>query len=135
MGTKAKCIKCGSEHWINTGKLKEIHETFGIRPCVWLKTKYICRNCKHLTAHIKKSSMASIESNINDFILKCKYIYSGTYLNPRIKNKTEELKRKIKEAFLSIGIQDYKFITYKKTIIGMEISIPIINSFSFFFVG
>lgn len=135
MGTKAKCIKCGEEKWINTTKLKNIHDTLGIRPKDWLKNNYVCNGCQSRIDLIKNTTPEEIKRKINEFSMSCKAIYSGLYANKTItKESYDKFINGIKNKVLSVGISSFQLLKYKNIIIGMSIDIPIIGKIKIDFI-
>lgn len=138
MGTKAKCVRCGKEKWVNTSKLKRIHDELGIRPSEWLAKKFVCSDCQLRQRLIKESDVDSITTKVNDFCLLCKKTFNGilqnghnaqTNLNDQITTKMIELLRQN-----GLSNPDVEFIKYKKLTIGMSVNLPIVGEFSFMFV-
>lgn len=124
MGTKAKCIKCGKEHWVNTGKLHHIRLELGIRPSEWIKTRYMCLDCKKRVNLIKKSTVESITEKLNGFSIECRSIFSGYF-----SGKKNESINKLKQKLTNEGLNSYSFVKYKNVVIGVEVYIPIIGNF------
>lgn len=132
MGTKAKCTKCGSEKWINTAKLHQIKEQLGVRPRDWLASKYICKECKDRISLIGKSQIDAITIRLESFSKHCMTVAQGFYSNSKEHRNT--CKNTILDVVRSNGIQKCRFIFYKKTIIGMVITIPIIGEYKIDFI-
>ena len=132
MGTKAKCTKCGEEHWINTTKLKKLHETFGIKPKDWLTKYYVCRECSYRINQIRQSDTKNILDNLNEFIVGCKAVYYGAIKNTDSEHINEEIQTRLANHVKSSGLAGYdiKYTYYKKTIIGFSLEIPIIGEVS-----
>lgn len=132
MGTKAKCIKCGEEHWINTTKLKKLHDTFGIKPKDWLAKYYVCRECSYRINQIRQSDTKNILDNLNEFVTGCKAVYYGTIKNADAEHLNEEIQSRLTNHVQSLGLVGYdiKYTYYKKTIIGFSLEIPIIGEVS-----
>jgi hypothetical protein len=137
MGTKATCTKCGKEKWVNTSKLKRIHDELGIRPSDWIKKKYICSECAERQALIRESDIESAIEGLREFGRSCKRIYGGILQS---KSRSTELNDRIKSSMISsvenagLSRDRIKFIVYKKLIIGMSLDIPIIGRTSIMFV-
>ncbi len=127
MGTKAKCIKCGKENWINTTKLKTIHDTFNIKPREWLKSHYICKDCQRRIKLTHESLPNIIQNKINDFALDCKKICNGLFYASQTNDKKEKTLKALHAKMLSAGIREYKLLRYKNVIIGIELTMPIID--------
>lgn len=135
MGTKAACIKCGKERWVNTTKLKRIHDEFGISPREWLDKKFVCSDCQTRQRMIKAADVDNITARINDFGLECKKIYNGI-LQSKAQNTNDIVAEKILALLKSNGVDaaSASFIKYKKLTIGVLIKLPIVGEFSFIFV-
>ena len=127
MGTKAKCIKCGEEKWINATKLKNIHNTLGIKPKDWLKNHYICKSCKHRITLIHESSPINIQEKINNFAAECKQICNGLYTGSNFQQKYKDVVTRLNQKMVSNGISSFNLIKFKNVIIGIELTIPIIG--------
>ena len=137
MGTLGTCTKCGKKKWINTTKLKAIHEKFGIRPSEWVKKKYVCSECADRQALIRESDVESAIDRLKEFGALCKKTYSGIL---QTKSSTDDINEKVKSSMTSLiesaGISRnrLKFISYKNIIIGVSIDMPIIGGFSIMFL-
>ena len=132
MGTKAKCTKCGDEKWVNTSKLKRLHETFGIKPRDWINKYYVCRECSYRINQIRQSDTKNIIDNINAFVADCKSVYYGAIKDSNQENTNDVIQRKLKRHLFDKGLTAFpvKYTYYKKTIIGFSIEIPIIGEVS-----
>ena len=132
MGTKAKCTKCGDEKWINTSKLKRLHETFGIKPKDWLNKYYVCKECAYRINQIRQSDTKNIIDNLNTFVADCKSIYYGAIKESDNENINDVIQRKLKRHLFEKGLISFpiNYTYYKKTIIGFSIEIPIIGELS-----
>jgi len=132
MGTKAKCTKCGAEKWVNTSKLKRLHETFGIKPKVWIAKYYVCKDCSYRINQIRQSDGKNIIDNLNTFVADCKSVYYGALKASGQENTNEAIQNKLKRHLFNKGLMSFpvKYTYYKKTIIGFSIEIPIIGEVS-----
>lgn len=135
MGTKATCIKCGKERWVNTAKMKRIHDEFGIGPREWLDKKFVCSECMKRQRMIRAADVDNITARINDFGIECKKVYNGV-LQSKAQNTNEVIVEKISALMAANGIDpsDISFIRYKKLTIGVMVKLPIVGEFSFIFV-
>lgn len=124
MGTKAKCIKCGRERWVNTKKLHHIRTELNIKPSDWLKKRYICRDCKKRINLIKESTTESIVDKLNQFSIDCRTVFAGYFFG-----KQNEAILKLREKLLKNDIRSYTFIKYRNVIVGVEVQIPVIGKF------
>ena len=132
MGTKAKCTKCGTEHWINTTKLKKMHDTFGIKPKDWMQKYYICKECSYRINQIRQSDAKNILDNINVFIADCKSVYYGAIHSSQQVNVNQTIRDRLDLFLKNRGLSGFviNYTYYKKTIIGFSIEIPIIGEVS-----
>lgn len=131
MGTRAKCTKCHEEKWVNTTKLKNIHDTQGISPKEWLKTKYVCRKCASRIKTIQNSTIISIEDKLNEFSAECRSILNGLYSKKQglTKETVSNVVNRLNDKMKANGINGFQFMTYNKKIIGISIEIPIIGKY------
>lgn len=129
MGTKAPCIKCGKENWVNTTKLKNIRATLGIRPKLWLKNNYVCNDCKHRANLIRESTPDAIHDKIAQFSAECKQICNGLYTDTNVdfQQKYKSVLERLNQKMISAGISKFNLIKFKNVIVGIELSIPIIG--------